>query len=275
MENMTTIIATLIILVTITVLSIRGVRLSLAEAREEEDRVREREEIAEEKALEKHLEVTRSDFLVISDRLTAQVTDHKFHWLSFTIRGETRIYSRLKDLFATEELSPQEVRDLEAIDRHLGNVRNFKGEKANKPVGYIIRNHFRYGDLIEWTPGLKFVGHRNKVGILVAQTEDGRSFIHKVYISTDLVNELQDVYEIAHTDGTLNEGEWVRFQQEYMNTEGRDADFYTPLRPEFERIEEIKEEMNKFNRHRKPLQGMEYHGSRSNLRNPWSGAPNV
>jgi hypothetical protein len=227
----------------------------------------------EDKEMERHYEITKSDYLDISDRLKVQVTNHKAHWFSWFEKGKpVRTHLRFEDLIAVEELSPQERRSLDACMDHLQNVRDFREKKVTKPTGVVVRNHPKFGRLCEYTPGLKILGDRNKVAIVTEKSADGTIYIDEIHISLDLGNEIADVFKISEGDDFLS------FQDEYKNDEDMSAAFA----PEFERYNEVLAEIDTFNKHVKHLHFkeqdavLEYHYDRKtprDERNNYKNAP--
>ncbi|AHV97062.1 hypothetical protein [Paenibacillus sabinae] len=83
-----------------------------------------------ELVMEKQYEKTKNDSLNISERIKGQVTNHKIHWLTVTDHGSTRTYLRYEDLLDAEEITPDEKRGLDVVERHLKRVREYVEENG-------------------------------------------------------------------------------------------------------------------------------------------------
>lgn len=253
MEKFITVITTLIILA-IVCLIVRKVMKDRAA----------KEALEVKEVMAEHNEVAKNQAFRVSDRLSGQVTMHKIHWLTMSDHGSVRTYLRYEDLKAAEELTLQEKAEMDSIVAHLARVREFRDEYVLKPLGYIEHKHPRFGQLVEYTPGIKILGGRNKMAIVVEKTAEGEVFVREIHISLNLGNEIADVYEIADADGKTRDDEWMRYQEDYKNNEQYSAAFAVELNS----YQVVTTQLTRFNQHRKFVKfndkavAIEYRGER-------------
>lgn len=179
-------------------------------------------------------------FILKSGKVKGHIKNYDFFWLEV----EGRTYTRLKDLFAIEQLHPEDIRELQSLDRTLQRIRSYYAEEVEvKPKGYIDLFTPRLGRIVQYTPGVKIIGDTNRVGIIVAVENGGHVYIDEVHVSINLTDQLHDVYKVSTKDGL------EKFRADYSNNKDL-ADQYLD---EFHRLREIEKEIRRYNEVRADL----------------------
>jgi hypothetical protein len=210
----------------------------------------------------RHLEEAKSQVLKISDRMMVQVINHQVHFIQVKDHGLTRTYVRYQDLLDTEEVSIKEREQMDAIIEHLGSLRKFKSAHVNKPKGFVTHLDVVHGKILQYTPGLKTIGNRNMMAVLLKKNSSGAIFVREIHMSYNLGQEMTHKIEIADDHGNIIQSERDRFKDQFVNNEDR----YMIFEEEITRYNQLVVELRKYNLHRDaidmdPITGtMEYRG---------------
>jgi hypothetical protein len=199
----------------------------------------EREEKEINTLLSKELKDNKDTPFVVSDRVRGHIKDSKFLW----IRVEGRPYARLSDLLASEELDEDELNKLKMFEAHLATLREYRKQKCHTPTGYRVFIDVIVGEIRMYNLGIKLLGGRNHMAVELALNEAKDMYIHRVYLSVDLTTQIHRVYEITSKEG------YEMFKKEVMETE----DIASQYAIEIERLEEIKSELQHYNKQRHHL----------------------
>lgn len=190
-------------------------------------------------------------YITVSDRIEAYIKDCKFSWIK--VDGTT--YPSYTAVLAGQDLDKQEMDDLMFYNEHLKKVRTFKNQTGNKAVGYRSFVDVLAGEIKVYDCGTRILGDRNHMAVDLNTNESGDLFITKIYLSVDLMTQVHRVYDMNTEAGTKV------FRQEILNNEAVQEAYAA----EFQRLDVLREEIEKYNKHRHALKfnaekgSVEYH----------------
>lgn len=177
-------------------------------------------------------------------RITAQIIMHQMEWVA--VEG-SNTYGSVDQLKQAEDLDPDEVEELDMIERYLLGIRHFRDDEL--PVqaeGCQTHIHPRV-TVIHYMAGKTKVGSRNKMRIVVEHEANNQVRIAEVQISVDFTKHGYESFPykdmIERANGVYSEPGNKNFEKAYRDNKG----LFEAYREELMKLAEIEAHIRKFN----------------------------
>lgn len=155
-----------------------------------------------------------------------------------------RVFYSSQQVFDKFDCDPEEVRELKEYERILANVRRFRDEEMDQDAnpdrtGYTIIPLPIIGNIKHYNTGDMNVLGTNRVVITISQNADKSLFLTQIHFAPHLLQSVPTSLNIGRDE------EWTFFKETYMDK----INEMSMYQAEFDRVLEIKAEIEEFNKH--------------------------
>lgn len=211
---------------------------------EKDEKIRKAEEKEYDQIIKEELVINRNTTFEFPPRISGMIQDYHFLWFKCTEGGRVNTYARLGEMMSCEQLTREEMDSINLYEELLKDLRTKAYHGVPKPRGYRVFIDFIEGEILQYNIGILNLSDRNQGAASIAQHADGNMYIEKLYFSINLSTELMRVYDYSTKEGM------ALFKKQILDNEN----LCTLFGIELERLEHLKEELQKYNLHHRSIQ---------------------